>query len=176
MAKRIALAFVILLLVAAMVFYYHAVIRPSEVLSSDKVEIYSLVVHHIYGQGWVEWPVLFINPVAQKDVMRIRPNEGEPIPAELLLTLSDLQAKNISFATFYEATGTQPGKERESLRVVREGGVLITLGTIEFIEHNKARVRASSYVAPTGAGGWRYLLTKIDGRWNITEAFMEWIA
>jgi hypothetical protein len=51
---------------------------------------------------------------------------------------------------------------------VKDNGIIITLGNINFENANKVLVPASYYIAPLGAGGRIYIVEKIDGVWTVT--------
>jgi len=140
---------------------------------SEVVEIYSLVVHHIYSDNsfpGVKWPVVFIDPIA-RSMSRGQATQygGKPVPPCLMSRLKDLPAKRILFASRGEAI--DHGSR------VRYGGCFITLGIITFLGDEEAIVEASHYVGNLGASGSRYRLVKGSmGQWRIESSSMLWVS
>jgi hypothetical protein len=51
---------------------------------------------------------------------------------------------------------------------VKDSGIIITLGNINFENANKVLVPASYYIAPLGAGGRTYTVEKVEEDWAVT--------
>jgi hypothetical protein len=90
---------------------------------------------------------------------------------KITLALRDISAAVVWIdkfedAVFEESEVAEP--DGLPMRMVKDGGALITLGNIYMQDDGPARVAGSIYVANLAAGGTTYVLEKKDGAWVIT--------
>jgi hypothetical protein len=74
---------------------------------------------------------------------------------------------DLDFKVFWIDNNEQAIANPETGRV-KDNGMIVTLGNINFENANKALVPASYYLAPLGAGGRTYIVEKVDGVWTVT--------
>lgn len=152
--------------------------NPGDTLTEeDQAEIYAAIarqlytIDHTFGDQTPNWPSLYI----------LRTTTGTPEPGALLprstvasidKQLSDLPTK----ITWVDSEENVP-KDRENGMIEDGNGAFISFGEISPQEDGSVHVQASLYFASLGATGKTYVLSQIDGTWEITGTTgVEWIS
>ncbi len=140
---------------------------------SDTVGIYSAVIRQIYVAddtfgGTLQPPTLYIIRYTDDKAGSPMGESGESVllaesaQSEVTTALQDLPTEIVWVDAFEDvALDATTGS-------VVNGGAIITLGNIYPQEDGSVQVSGSIYVASLGAGGQTYVLTQIDGVWEIT--------
>ncbi len=144
-------------------------------LEGDKVAIYAAAVRHVLAEHREDWAVIFVQP---RLVATARPQEpapdGGPVPAGLVEALQGL-APRVELASAEEAIDRsmdQPGWGN----VVREDGILITLGAIRPQPDGSVLLAVQYHVDAVHGGGYEYRLRGESGGWRVVEATLRWLA
>lgn len=133
--------------------------------ATEQVAIYSAAIHYLFTQPHFPpsrqpWPVVFVSPTLDGRAT------GPPTPPALLAALSDL-APRVEF--------DPPGGVLEGGRV-REGGIAIGLGPINFKNNGEVNVILSSSLGPRASAGYAMRLMKRGERWEVVEATNTWVS
>jgi len=162
-----------------------AALAPGGDLSlDDQAEIYAAIARqfyvqdHTFGSQPPDWPILYLISVTDDGVGAPEGARGEPVALDKEIMggvagrLEDLPAKviwieNRDLAALDSQTGAvENGK-----------GAIITFGNIHQQEDGSVHVPASLYFGSLGAAGKTYVLSFIDGAWQITGITgAEWIS
>lgn len=139
----------------------------------DTGAIYSAVIRQIYVKddtfgGTLQPPTLYIirhtsdkagSPMGESGELVLL---AESVQSEIATALQDLPTEIVWVDAFEDvALDATTGS-------VVKGGAIITLGNLYPQEDGSVQVSGSIYVASLGAGGQTYILTQIDGVWEIT--------
>lgn len=155
-----------------------------DLTAQEQAEIYAVVarqlytVDHTFGDIPPNWSMLYLITVTDDGVGDPNTLKNEPVTLEqaiqtgLATRLEDLPAKIVWIETRETAT-----LDPQTGAVENGQGAIITLGNIHPQEDGTLHVPASLYFASTGGTGKTYILTKIDGTWQITGTTgVEWIS
>ena len=147
----------------------------------DEIAIYQAVIRQLSGPddtygGTLEKSILYIirstddtagDPSLQDSRSVVL---SETVQSGITQALADLPSEvvwvnSFDVVEFDEKTG-----------YVLDGGVIITLGNVQFEDSNKALVPGSILVASGAAGGATYVVERKEGRWIVTGKIGEWIS
>ena len=150
-------------------------------IQQDEIAIYQAVIRQLSGPddtygGTLEKSILYIirstddtagDPSLQDSRTVVL---SETVQSGITQAMADLPSEVVwvnsdEVVEFDEKTGYIP-----------DGGVIITLGNIQFEDSNKALVPGSILVARGAAGGAAYVVERKDGRWIVTGKIGEWIS
>lgn len=140
---------------------------PSLLSLEDQVGIYTAVIRqlytvdHTFGQD-PQFPVVYLAAEAG--------NAVDPAVEEGVLAA--LSSPSVRFEWMKDSASAP----RDENGAVEGGGSIVSVGTIQPLTENKVTLDASIYIAPLAAGGYTYVLEKIDGVWQITDGGMQWIS
>ncbi len=149
-----------------------------------QAEIYAAVarqmftVDHTFGDnapGWQNLYLLSVTDDLSGDPMAVKGEQvtlSEGTRAGITKRLNDLPVK----ASWIETRDQAPVNQQNG--AVEDGkGVIFTFGNIHVQNDGTVQVPASLYFASLGAGGKTYILSKVNGAWQITGTTgVEWIS
>lgn len=148
----------------------------------DEIAIYQAVIRRLYGPddtfgGTLEKSTLYIiratndaagNPSLQDSLSVAL---SETVQTGITQALADLPSEVVWVDSFDVV------ELDEQTSQVIDGGVIITLGNIQFENSDKALVPGSIYVANLAGGGATYVVERKDGEWMVTgNTGVQWIS
>jgi ABC-2 type transport system permease protein len=154
----------------------------AQISETDQAQIYATVarqlytVDHTFGDYPPNWPLLYLLNTTDDTIGDPNADQSdpvslpEPILSETAKQLGDLPAK-IMWVDSLDAVQTNP----QDNSIENGRGAVITFGNIHPQPDGSVHVSARLHFSGLGASGRTYILTWIDGIWQITGTTgVEW--
>lgn len=154
--------------------------EPAVPSVADQAGIYAAVVRQLYTVDHTfaqdpHFPTVYLMAATSGGFGHIAGEGATPRAIDPVLqqgVLDALATPSVKFAWVKDA-GSAPRDENHR---VAGGGCIVILGIIQPLTADKVALEASIYIGPLVAGGYSYVLNKIDGVWQITSSSMMWIS